>query len=234
MRALHTVLPDTVAVPIGWGTYASDSNIHFFLCSFVDMTDDLPEVEAFTSKIAELHRKSYSPFNMYGFAVPTLQGTIPQYTEWTDSWEDFFLEYFKRVVEAEEKAQGHDPEVAELVEAIITKVIPRLLRPLETGGRQIRPCLVHGDLWDGNTSTNIESDMPVIFDATCIYAHNEREFSFRHTLLYCRNADEPVELAPMRPARHRMTKPYVKAYFRHFPVSAPEEDQDDRNALYCL
>lgn len=31
-----------------------------------------------------------------------------------------------------------------------------------------------------------------------------------------------------------MGKQYVKAYFRHFPISHPEEDQDDRNALYCL
>ena len=43
-----------------------------------------------------------------------------------------------------------------------------------------------------------------------------------------------VELAPLRPVRHRMGKPYVKAYFMHFPVSEPGEDQDDRNALYCL
>ena len=43
-----------------------------------------------------------------------------------------------------------------------------------------------------------------------------------------------VELAPLRPVRHRMGKPYVKAYFKHFPISSPEEDQDDRNALYCL
>jgi len=31
-----------------------------------------------------------------------------------------------------------------------------------------------------------------------------------------------------------MGKAYVKAYFQHFPISDPDEDQDDRNALYCL
>jgi hypothetical protein len=45
---------------------------------------------------------------------------------------------------------------------------------------------------------------------------------------------DAVELAPLRPVRHRMGKPYVKAYFKHFPASEPAEDQDDRNALYCL
>ena len=61
----------------------------------------------------------------------------------------------------------------QLSERLISKVIPRLLRPLETGGRQIQPRLVHGDLWDGNTSTDIATDMPVIFDAASFYAHNE-------------------------------------------------------------
>ena len=69
-----------------------------------------------------------------------------------------------------------------LAEAIITKVIPRLLRPLETGGRQIRPVLVHSDLWDGNASTNRLSGMPVVFDAACIYGHNERKFVFYTTI----------------------------------------------------
>jgi protein-ribulosamine 3-kinase len=46
--------------------------------------------------------------------------------------------------------------------------------------------------------------------------------------------DETAELAPLRPVRHKMGKSYIKAYFRHFPVSDPAEDQDDRNALYCL
>ena len=45
---------------------------------------------------------------------------------------------------------------------------------------------------------------------------------------------EAVELAPLRPVRHRMGTPYVKAYFENSPVSEPAEDQDDRNALHYL
>lgn len=40
------------------------------------------------------------------------------------------------------------------------------------------------------------------------------------------------ELAPWKPVRHKMTKPYVRAYHKHFPVSAPEEDHEDRLTLY--
>ena len=43
-----------------------------------------------------------------------------------------------------------------------------------------------------------------------------------------------VELAPLRPVRHRMRKEYIEAYFKEVNPSEPGEDHDDRNALYCL
>ena len=43
-----------------------------------------------------------------------------------------------------------------------------------------------------------------------------------------------VELAAWRPVRHMIGRQYMMAYFNYFPVSAPEEDQDDRNMLYYL
>ena len=173
MKSLHDTLPSLTPIPVAWGTYAADSNVHFFLCEFVDMTDDLPDVHALAESLADLHTKGLSPNGKYGFSVPTLQGTVPQYTAWTDTWEEFFSHSIKLVMDNEEKSQGPDPEVQELCEAILTKVVPRLLRPLETGGRQIQPRLVHGDIWDGNVSTDFVAGRPVIFDATCIYAHNE-------------------------------------------------------------
>ena len=43
---------------------------------------------------------------------------------------------------------------------VTSKVIPRLLRPLETGGRQIKPSLVHGDLYSGNVSVDAVTGGP--------------------------------------------------------------------------
>ena len=66
-------------------------------------------------------------------------------------------------------------ELQTLFGQLISKVIPRLLRPLETGGRQIKPCLVHGDLYSGNVSVDAVTGGPILYDATCLYAHNECE-----------------------------------------------------------
>lgn len=173
MAALKRTLPEFVPTPVGWGTYASNPDIHFFLCEFVDMTDDVPEIQAFTSTLAELHTKGISPNGKFGFSVPTFKGTIPQHNQWTDSWEEFFTQSMRLFMTAEQKSQGPDSEMQDMFEAILTKVIPRLLRPMETGGRQIQPRLIHGDIWAGNTSTSIETNLPVAFDAACLYAHNE-------------------------------------------------------------
>ncbi|PMD62260.1 uncharacterized protein K444DRAFT_610362 [Hyaloscypha bicolor E] len=218
MTALHKTLPKFVPEPIGTGTYASAPDIHFFCCELINMTDEIPEIQAFTSTLAELHTKGLNPDNRYGFHVPTYKGTIPQYTAWHDTWEESYYHSMKWFMQAEEKSQGVDEEMQELCQGILDKVIPRLLRPLETGGRRIQPRLIHGDIWAGNTSWNIDTNMPVIYDAAALYAHNEYT----------------VEMAAWRPIRHLIGRQYMKAYFHYFPVSAPEEDQDDRNMLYYL
>lgn len=72
-----------------------------------------------------------------------------------------------------EESQGPDEELGKLFGQTMSMVVPRLLRPLETGGRQIKPSLVHGDLYSGNVSVDVETGRPVLYDATCLYAHNE-------------------------------------------------------------
>ncbi|CAM0870422.1 unnamed protein product [Alopecurus aequalis] len=48
------------------------------------------------------------------------------------------------------------------------------MRPLFDGA-VIEPCLLHGDLWSGNISSDTNGD-PVILDPACYYGHNEAEF----------------------------------------------------------
>jgi hypothetical protein len=43
MAAFYKTLPKFVPTPVGCGTYASNPNIHFFLCELVNMTDDIPD-----------------------------------------------------------------------------------------------------------------------------------------------------------------------------------------------
>ena len=216
MTEIHNAVPAFAPIPIAWGTYASDPDIHFFLCSFHKMSEELPDVQEFPGRVAELHSKGKSPTGKYGFHCTTFQGNLPQDNRWTDTWEEFYVNGMKRMLKLEEDCQGPSQELTELCVAMYEKVIPRLLRPLETGSRRIEPCLVHGDLWYGNASTDKATNQPLVFDACCFYAHNE------------------YELGTWRPTRYKLGRPYVNAYHKHLPISAPVEDHDDRNALYSI
>ena len=176
ISAISRTTPGFVPVPIAVGTYETDDDVHFYLASFVDMTDTVPEPETLPAKVAEMHLKGISPNGKFGFDVPTNMGACTHQNKWTSSWEKSFTTLMTTMFEFEQEMHGPDAEMRQMHQILIDKVIPRLLRPLETGGREIQPRIVHGDMWDGNTSVNATTGEPVIFDASSMYAHNECEF----------------------------------------------------------
>jgi protein-ribulosamine 3-kinase len=94
-------------------------------------------------------------------------------------------------------------------------VIPRLIGILESNGRSIKPCLIHGDLWETNIGTDIETGNIYIFDAAAYYGHNE------------------METGIWRVAHHRIkAEAYRKEYVQHYEKSEPVEEWDDRLKLY--
>jgi len=218
MRMLNSVAPSLVALPIARGTFASNAEMHYLLMEYYDMEDVMPNTADFCKKIAALHKDSMmkSPNGKFGFHVTTCDGSLPQIVSYNVSWEDFFMCNMRDTANRYSEINGFEKEFHARVEALCEKVIPRLLRPLETGGRDLRPCLVHGDLWEGNVAINLATKEPIIFDAASLWAHNEYEFRF------------------VKPHRYRINEAFSTEYHKHFPVSEPQEDADDRNALYSI
>lgn len=178
MQALHSVMPELVPRPIGTGHYARDGEEDkwFFLSEFKEMIEGTPDVEVFASMIAEMHRRGQSPGHKFGFSVPTYGGRIPMIYPPSDTWEELFTQVMHTTFDVEEQTQGPDADMQYLREVIMSKVIPRLLRPMESNGHTVIPTLVHSDLWHGNVGIDARTDTPVIFDALALYAHNECEF----------------------------------------------------------
>lgn len=216
MKAIYKVMPAFAPRPIAFGTYQSVPNTHFFLCEFHEILDDMPDPHKFTMSLSELHQKSKSPTGKFGFHLPTYSGSLPQWTEWEESWEVLFTKNFRMALDLEIKARGHDLEFDVLVPAIFDKVIPRLLRPLESEGRSVKPCLVHGDLWYANSGIDVDTGNSIIFDACYFYAHNKYEFG------------------QWRPICNRFGAEYLQAYHEYVKISAPEEDYNGRLDLYKL
>lgn len=188
MKAIWSVSPDFAPEPIAFGAYKTIPDTHFFLCEFRELTDELPEPEEFTARLAALHQNSKSPTGKFGFHTPTYPGNLPQYVEWEDSWEAFFSKSLRQAMDFEIKAKGHDDELDRMLPIVFDRVIPRLLRPLESDGRSIKPSLVHGDLWYANSGIDAENGGSLIFDACCFYAHNECQLVMPHSLRYSNSA----------------------------------------------
>ncbi|KAI3317721.1 Fructosamine kinase-domain-containing protein [Xylariaceae sp. AK1471] len=216
MSAAHEVLPEFVPKPIAWGTYTLIPDTHFFLCAFREMIDDMPVPHQFAALLSRLHQKSISPTGKFGFHVTTYAGNLPQFVAWEDSWETFFTKSMRWALDLEIERKGHSEELNVLSRALFAKVIPRLLRPLESEGRTVKPSLVHGDLWYANAGIDVNDGQPLVFDACCFFAHNEYEFG------------------QWRPACNRFGAEYIAAYNSFVQISQPEEDFEGRLDLYRL
>ena len=212
----YDYLPQHVPKPIAWGHYKSDSSTWFYLCDFHDMADEVPEVSSFVSIIAKVHKESMGKKIQYGFELPTHLANIPNDNTWQSSWETWYTRAMEKMLEVEQEAHGEDRELESLKQALFDKVIPRLLRPLETGGRSIKPCLVHSDLWPGNAMPDVDTDEIMIFDSCAFWGHNE------------------ADLGSWRAPRYKMGRPYLKEYQRVMGISEPKGDWDDRNTLYAM
>ncbi|KAF2232194.1 hypothetical protein EV356DRAFT_450641, partial [Viridothelium virens] len=214
--AIHAIVGDFAPKPIKWGSFKSISNTHYYLCKFYELAEELPEPKDFCAKVAALHANSVSPNGKFGFHVVTYNGDLPQENGYTDTWEECFKNGFEHMLNMNIKRGGPWDEMECLKSNMLEKVIPRLLRPLETRGRSVKPALVHGDLWCGNVAIDTQTDIPLIYDPSSFYAHNE------------------YELGNWRPERNKFSRSYFNAYHTHMPKAEPEDDYDDRNALYSM
>ncbi|KGO40716.1 Fructosamine/Ketosamine-3-kinase [Penicillium expansum] len=235
MSAIYNVLPEFVPRPIACGTYSTIPDTHFFLCEFQEMTDDMPDPHKFTALLSTLHQKSVSPTGKFGFHVTTYAGNLPQFVGWEESWEVFFSKTMKQALDLEIERKGPSEELDVLASALFQRVIPRLLRPLESDGRTVKPSLVHGDLWYANAGINVDTDQPLVFDACSFFAHNECRFSYETpTIAYAKHIEFEDEFGQWQPACNRFGDEYVAAYNKFSQISPPEEDFQGRLDLYRL
>ncbi|KAK4695691.1 hypothetical protein P7C71_g2110, partial [Lecanoromycetidae sp. Uapishka_2] len=124
------------------------------------MHNAAPEPARFTARLAELHRQSTSPNDMFGFEVTTCDGKLPHTVAWEKSWATFFGKLLRGVLKLDTEVNGVWPELEAAAEQVINAVIPRLLGVLQADGRELKPSLIHGDCWEATTPN---ADAPSTF-----------------------------------------------------------------------
>ncbi|TVY56689.1 Fructosamine-3-kinase [Lachnellula cervina] len=219
MSEIYKTMPGFVPKPHAWGSYGTGSpETHFFLQQYIDMSDRVPDPNQLCSKLAALHEKSVSPTGKFGFHITTCQGQIPQKTGgWEDKWTNLFTKMLRHVVDLDIETNGFWKELDILEKRIFSHVIPKLIGNLERDGRSIKPSLIHGDLWEGNTGTCYETGNIYIYDSGTCYAHNE------------------FEIGDWRCHYNKIhNKVYTRTYLKHYGPSEPKDEWDDRNRMYCI
>ncbi|KAF2647316.1 hypothetical protein K491DRAFT_723543 [Lophiostoma macrostomum CBS 122681] len=216
--AYHSYALSHVPTPVGYGEFKERPGTWFYLCEFRDMINVVLDVEKLVSLVVKVHKASMgkSPRGQYGFEVPTHLANLFVDNTWKDSWERWFTQAMRTMYDLEKQAQGQDDELDDLFLGLCDRVIPRLLRPLETGGRTIKPCLIHSDLWPGNCMPDTNTGELVVFDSCAFWGHNE------------------AELGPWRAPRYHLGQLYLERYKEVMGISEPYDDWDDRNRLYAL
>ena len=163
--------------------FEADKSKAFFITHFRNLCDRPPPTVQFLAVLQKLHQTFVLPNGRFGFQVTTFNGPPVMVNNWADSCEEYFARQFRSDVSFLQNVYGEDVELGDLTEAFIQKVVARLLRPLQTGGRNIKPTLCHGDLWDGNVQIDVNTRQPIMFDSCAFYGHNESQYGFGQYLL---------------------------------------------------
>ncbi|CAH0042053.1 unnamed protein product [Clonostachys rhizophaga] len=217
-KALHSFIPEYVPEPIVWGSYVSRDDMHFYLAEYVEMDDVHPDAKAWATVASTLHRRSMgkSPEGKFGFHVGGFMANVPMSNSWSSSWESFWAQRMRSLLEIEEARCGKDASFTGLKSALLERVIPRYLRPLESDGRSVQPCLLHADLWPGNIKPRTDSpDILCAFDSASFWGHFE------------------VDLVDTGPGLWNLEKA-GEAYREMVGVSEPQDEYLDRNSLYGI
>ncbi|KAM3479887.1 hypothetical protein MY8738_005248 [Beauveria namnaoensis] len=215
-KAIAAVIPDNAVKPVAWGYYADTKTKAWFMAEYSNFRARAPPLEQLLPIVKQMHQTSISPTGQFGFHVISYYGPQPMIVDWTDNWEEFWVREFRSGLRYVERMRGHDPELFKIAEQFIEKVASRLLRPLQTGGRSIKPTLCHGNLCDENIQFNVDTHQPVIFGPCSFYGHHEMDFQ-------CMKGPQCI-----------IGQNFIDLYKAKMRASKPIEDFEDRVALYAI
>lgn len=154
--------------------------------------------------VAELHLAPVPASQQYGFPILTCCGATVQDNTEEGDWATFFGErrfgdLIKRI---------GDDQLVKLGREVQRRVIPHLLGKLD-----IKPSLLHGDLWSGNARFSRSRSQPIIFDPASYYGHSEADLGIMHMF------------SGFSPA-------FFERYHQLVPRSEPRQEYEQRVQLY--
>jgi fructosamine-3-kinase len=170
---------DSLRIPkvYHYGDY-SDGRGSFLIMEYLHLSgrsDDFALWKAMARMhLAPPNKEAGNPNCSFGFEVDNTIGGTPQPNPWTkpNSGTKEWIEFFR------DHRIGHQLDLAgdSYCSKLWSDIAPRLHLLFEDlqGEREIKPSLLHGDLWSGNIGS--AGGMPSIFDPAVYWGHHEAEW----------------------------------------------------------
>ncbi|WP_066384563.1 fructosamine kinase family protein [Anabaena sp. CA = ATCC 33047] len=148
-----------VPKPICWGTAG---NSGYIILEWLEMgSGNSNSWVEMGRRLAAMH-KTTSPKG-YGWEMNNTIGSTPQINTWTADWVEFYVKHrLGYQFQLARRRGGNFPKQDELLDAI-----SQLL-----ANHEVKPSLVHGDLWGGNAGCTVTGE-PVIFDPATYFGDRE-------------------------------------------------------------
>jgi len=127
----------------------------------------------FGKKLANFHKKSaisHADSGEYGLSVDNYIGTTPQINTYSCNWAQFWIECRMKPQLARAFSKGHLGGVKP-VEGTFYKGVEHLLE-----GHNPDACLLHGDLWGGNMSFDVNG-APILYDPAVYFGDRETDIA---------------------------------------------------------
>ncbi|KAJ3754015.1 fructosamine kinase [Lentinula raphanica] len=207
LKAINAGAPGLAPKVFASGVFEDDRP--FFISEYKDMSrlTDTGAIKLAKRLSTELH--TYESQDGFGFNVPTYCGATRMKNGWYDSWEECYSEMIGDLLMKLRKT-GRYQELCAKGESIRNEYYHILVGPL-----QIRPVLLHGDLWSGNVGVDSTTGEPVIFDPSAFFGHNEADLAIARIF-------------------GGFPRSFFAEYHKHLPKAKPESQYELRGHLYEL
>lgn len=157
------------------GDYSNGSKGSYLIMEYLNIGGRLND-EALGKAVARMHiapatEEAGNPTNAFGFMVDNTIGGTPQPNPWTipNSSTKEWIDYFHTHRIGHQLTLANDAYCNTIWENDINPKLHLLFDDI-----QIRPSLLHGDLWSGNIGS--ADGQPSIFDPASYWGHHEAEW----------------------------------------------------------
>ncbi|KAG7018966.1 Protein-ribulosamine 3-kinase, chloroplastic [Cucurbita argyrosperma subsp. argyrosperma] len=166
LSAMYETQTIRVPKPFKFGSLPSGGS--YIIMEFIEFGSSRGNQFELGRKLAEMHKAGKSDKG-FGFDVNNTIGSTPQINTWSSDWVQFYAEERLGFQLRLALDQYGDRTIYEKGQRLAKSIGPLFDNVM------IEPCLLHGDLWSGNISSDKNGE-PVILDPACYYGHNEAEF----------------------------------------------------------